>query len=82
MSESHALARELRTYAERLPELSTETGKFVLIHDSAVEGTFDTYEDAIKVGYSKFKLDPFLVKQISPSEQILSFSRDLAIACD
>lgn len=80
MSATHKLHRELKTYADHLPELANETGKFVLIHDGDVAGTFDTYEDALKVGYGKFKLAPFMVKQISPAEQILSFTRDLEFA--
>ena len=80
MSETQRLERELETYASHLPELVKETGKFVLIQDGEVEGTFDTYEDALKVGYDKFKLAPFLVKQIAPAERILSFSRDLKLA--
>ncbi len=80
MSDTSTLDRELETYASHLPELVKETGKFVLIHDGEVEGTFDTYEDALKVGYAKFKLVPFLVKQIAPAERILSFSRELNFA--
>lgn len=80
MSDSHTLERELNTYALNLPKLAAQSGKFALIKDSTVEGTFDTYEDALKVGYSKFKLEPFLVKQIAPAERILAFSRDLDFA--
>jgi hypothetical protein len=80
MAATNPLSRELQTYAEHLPELASETGKFALVHDGDVAGVFDTYEDALKVGYGKFKLAPFLVKQIAPSEQILSFTRDFQFA--
>jgi hypothetical protein len=82
MAEAQTLKQELQTYASHLADLSNQAGKYVLIQDGSVEGTFDTYEDALKVGYSKFKLLPFLVKQISPAERILSFSRDLQFASD
>jgi hypothetical protein len=38
-------------------------GKFALVHDGQVVGTFDTYADALSEGYRFFKLEPFLVKQ-------------------
>jgi hypothetical protein len=80
MAEVQTLEQELKTYASHLGDLAAQAGKYVLIQDGSVEGTFDTYEDAIKVGYSRFKLAPFLVKQISPGERLLSFSRDLQFA--
>lgn len=70
-----ALERELETYRQKLPELLAEEGKFVLIHDGEVVDVFGTYEDAIKEGYAKFQLAPFLVKQIQSVEQIHFISR-------
>lgn len=75
------LERELATYEQRLPELQASSGKFVLIKGDGIEGIFDTYADALNVGYQKFKLERFLVKQIGLSEKVLYFSRDLATAC-
>jgi hypothetical protein len=59
-----ALDLELETYKAKLPELKENEGKFVLIHRAEVADIYGTYEDAIKEGYAKFKLEPFLVKQI------------------
>lgn len=70
-----ALEKEMHTYARRLPELLANEGKYVLIHGDDVVETFGTYEDAVKYGYHKFKLDPFLVKQIQAEEQIHFISR-------
>ncbi len=70
-----ALERELETYNKKLPELKEHEGKFVLIHGDKVEDFFATYEDAIKAGYQKFKLEPFLVKQIRSIEQVHFISR-------
>jgi hypothetical protein len=58
------LDRELATYAAKLPELSAQQGKFVLVHGADVVGTFDTYGDALSIGYERFRLDRFLIKQI------------------
>lgn len=65
-----ALEREMETYRKRLPELKGENeGRFVLIQGDRVVDTFASYEDALKVGYEKFGLDPFLVKKIEAVEQ-------------
>lgn len=70
-----ALEKELETYKTKLAELKQHEGKFVLIHGSEVVNVFTSYEDAIKEGYQKFKLEPFLVKQIQAVEQVQFISR-------
>lgn len=75
------LEQELKTYEDRLAELSASDGKFVLIQGDDVDGIYDTYEDALKVGYGKFGLKPFLIKQIAQTERILSFTRDYEFVC-
>ena len=70
-----ALEKELQTYKAKLPELIADEGKFVLIHGDDVVDVYGTYEDAIKAGYGKFQLQPFLVKQIQSVEQIQFVSR-------
>ena len=70
-----ALEKELATYKSKIAELKQDEGKFVLIHGDDVIGTYSTYEDAIKEGYERFKLSPFLVKQIQTFEQAHFASR-------
>ncbi len=70
-----ALEKELETYKNKLPELKANEGKFVLIKGDQIIDVFSTYEDAIKEGYSKFKLEPFLVKQIHAIVQVQFVSR-------
>ena len=77
----HPLQAEMATYNSRLIELIGSVGKFVLIHGTSIEGIYDTYADALRIGYDRFKLEPFLVKQIAPSEQVQFFSRELAFEC-
>jgi hypothetical protein len=74
---TEALERELATYRARLPELSAEQGKFILIHGDEVLGIYDSYQDALTAGYEKAGLDPFLVKRISAVETVAYFSREL-----
>jgi hypothetical protein len=76
-----ALEIELDTYKTKLPELAADEGKFVLIHGDQVIDVYGTYEDAIKEGYAKFSLEPFLVKQIQTTEQVHFISRFQATPC-
>ena len=71
------LNKEIDTYNRLLPELLAQQGKFVLLRGDEAAGTYDTYQDALKAGYGKFKLEPFMVKQIVPAERVSYFTRDL-----
>ncbi len=71
---SGPLDKELTTYSARLTDLLvTSEGKFVIIHDDDVLGTFDTQMDAIATGYRELGNVAFLVKQIARIETPLSF---------
>ncbi len=70
-----ALEKELETYKRELPKLLQDEGKFVLIHGDDVVSTYTSYQDALQVGYEKFKLDPFLVKKIEKNETVFFFTR-------
>lgn len=74
------LEQEVATYNRLLPSLLPNAGKYALIKGDKLVDTFDTYQDAMKRGYSEFKLDPFMVKLIAPAERVAYFTRDLA-AC-
>jgi len=66
-----ALEIELATYQKKRQELLVDEGKFVLIHGDDVAGVWNTYEDALNVGYDKYGLTPFMVKRIEQVETIL-----------
>jgi len=76
-----ALEKEIETYNRELPKLLADEGKYVVIQGDHVIGTNVSYEDALKSGYEKCGLTPFLVKKIQAVEQIQYFSRDLAFEC-
>jgi len=76
-----ALEKEIETYNRELPGLLAQQGKFVVIHEDKVIGVFVSYEDALKLGYEKCGLNPFLVKKIQAVEQVQFFSRDLEFSC-
>jgi hypothetical protein len=75
------LETELATYKKALPDLLVDEGKFALVKGADVVGVFGTYEDALKEGYEKFGLDPFLVKQIQATEQVQFITRPLHFTC-
>jgi len=72
-----ALETERATYKSKLPELIADgnEGKFALIKGNDLIDVFGTYEDAIKEGYAKFGLEPFLVRQVQSTEQVHFISR-------
>jgi hypothetical protein len=70
-----ALEKEMETYNARREELLQHEGKFVVIHGDQIAGTWDTYDDALKAAYDKFKLNGFMIKQIFAIEPIHHLSR-------
>lgn len=74
------LERELQTYENKKAELlANSAGKYVVIHGDEVAGVWDTQDDALQAAYERFKLEPFLVKQITEVERVHSFTRDIPI---
>jgi hypothetical protein len=68
------LACELELYDENRERLLGESlGKYVLIHDREMVGTYDTEADAVAEGYRRFGNVPFLVKLIAPVEEPANF---------
>ena len=76
-----ALERELETYRQKLPELLCDEGKFALVREDALIGIYGTYGDALEVGYQRFGLAPFLVKQIQLVEPVQFISRLFIPGC-
>ena len=58
------LASELQFYEEHREALASDhPGRFLLIHDSALHGSFDTLDGALAAGFSKFGSKPFLARR-------------------
>lgn len=71
---SEILSKELGTYRAKLADLlASDDGKFVVIHDDDILGTFETQMDAIATGYRELGNVSFLVKQISKTDVPISF---------
>ncbi len=75
-----ALETELKTYERELPHLLKHKDKFALIEGDTVVDTFDTYEDALKMGYKLFGRAPFMVKHIEPNSHVHLVTR-LIVPC-
>jgi hypothetical protein len=59
-----ALEKELEVFRKMYPIwLNQFHGRFALIHGEEFD-TWCCYDDAMKVGYQKYGLEPFLVKRI------------------
>jgi len=72
------LEAEINTYHNRLPELMEYQGRYVLIKGDTVVTVMDTYNDALKLGYERFGLEPFFVSRIQSPENAAFISRDVA----
>jgi hypothetical protein len=64
-----------------LPKLVAEAGKYVLVFEQKLIGTFTTYEEALSKGYELAGVKPFLVQQISQVPQVQQFSRVVGFEC-
>jgi hypothetical protein len=51
--------------------LKKHPGKFVLVKDEELIGVFNTQQEALIEGARRFGTDPFLVRQVEESEQVV-----------
>ena len=71
------LEKEVEMFDKSLSDLiKTDFGKYVLIKEDRVVGTYVAIEDALQAGYKEFKTDAFFVRQILPFQQHLDFSNN------
>lgn len=81
-SDNKELAKEMETFRRMLPALLDHAGEFAVIIGEQLLGTFSTWEDACKVGYSNAGTGRrFLVKKIEDVETVNYFHRDILDHC-
>ena len=73
------LEHEITRYKENFESISKYEGRFALIKGDDEIEIFDTYEDALKAGYQKYAIEPFLVQKINRIETIVNFTRMLRV---
>ena len=65
------LKTETQIYESNLQEWRAQhMGKYVLIKGDSIVGFFDSLQSAFAEGSSKFGLEPFFVKQVTPSDGV------------
>jgi hypothetical protein len=66
-----SLNREQAVYEANLPRwIPDHEGEHVLIKGNEVAGFYETRDDALAAGYSRFGVVPLFVKQVSSSEPV------------
>ena len=71
MSQPEPLAREREVFEAHLEDWrKVHLGEYVLIKDNSVLGFYPSLDAAFDEGTRRFKLEPFFVKQIHPSDTV------------
>jgi hypothetical protein len=69
------LKHELAAYQRMQADLeSSSLGKWALVHDEKLIGTFDTFEVAAKEAVRRFGRGPYLIRQVGASSVTLPAS--------
>jgi hypothetical protein len=70
-SRAASLNREQAVYESNLSRrLSDHEGEYVLIKDDQVGGFYESRDEALTAGYTRFGIGPLFLKQVSPSEPV------------
>src|SRR5262249_49384613 len=71
-----AFFREWTTYRREIGRLLAEghEGRFVLIKGEAVEGLYETWDEARRAGLARHLLEQFFVKRLLSREPLLRFA--------
>lgn len=76
---TQTLQKELAYFEAHKSELlANHRGKFALIHDSELLGTFDHFQEAFEVGVQKLGNQPFLIQPVA-DEPIMAQVPALAV---
>lgn len=74
MADTQTLQTEIETFEKNREALiAAAEGKFALVFDGEVRGTYNDERDAIAEGYKAYGNVPFLVRQILPIETPINF---------
>ena len=76
-----AFEEDVLAYQRELPQLIGQhgEGRFALLEGARVHGVYDTYDEAVQAGCSRFWLGGFLAKEILSAD--IGKERYLATAC-
>ena len=68
------IAADIKAYEKLLPTLEDKVGKWVLIYQEKLEGTFETSEEAAADAVKRFGRGPFLIRQVGAPPVVLPAS--------
>lgn len=69
------LMQEMDAYERMRASLETEhLGKWALVHDGELIGTFDEFEDAADIANQRFGKGPYLIRKIGEAPMTLPAS--------
>ena len=69
------LEHEIATFEENRKDLEASSmGKWVLVFDHSIIGTFDSFEDAADHAVGRFGAGPYLIRQVGTSSVTLPAS--------
>lgn len=78
---SKPLQQELETFERLRDQLLQDEGKYAVIGGQELLGVYTSYDDALKMGYERYGLAPFLVRKISVMEPVHFFTRHIPQPC-
>lgn len=65
----NSFEKNVAVYEQELEDLLVENeGKFILVRDGEIVNIYDSHEEAMRVGYEKYQLTGFLVKEVLRSD--------------
>lgn len=78
------LDKEYLYYKNNIDKLNTDyTNRFIIIKDETLIGDYETIEEAMAAGLSKFEPGTFLVQQCIPEDdQIMRFYSRVSFSSD
>jgi hypothetical protein len=75
MEKKTANVEYFRSHLKELLSQPLLHGKFVVVHDQQVKGTFDTFGGALGFAVERFPADEFIVQQVLDDDESISFLR-------
>lgn len=71
MKRTKVLDKELKLFEKKRGELIKRAkGKYALVYEDEIVGTYNRLEDSFAAGYDKFGNVPFLVKEIREEDPV------------
>ena len=76
MSKISANQKNLDFFENRLPDLLKDEsfkGKFVVIHETTIKGTYDNFEESLSFALAHYTPNEFLIQQVVDESEYINF---------